>query len=97
MGIIAKNIVIGTVKPQEELLAPPMRSISSTFEELRQKQQEELKRQEEIQRLEEKKNRKELMLKKAEQPKYHEIHEGELHKLLNRKSTYLSDMAALED
>jgi len=97
MGIVAKNIVIGAVKSQEEPKTPPMRSVNLTFEELRKKQHEELKQQEEIKRLEEKKIRKELMIKKAEQPKYHEIHEGELHKLFNRKSTYLSDMAALED
>lgn len=32
-----------------------------------------------------------------EKPTYHEIHDGELHKMINRKSSYLTDMIALED
>lgn len=32
-----------------------------------------------------------------EKPKYHEIHDGDLHKLINRKSSYLVDMIDLDN
>jgi hypothetical protein len=32
---------------------------------------------------------------KEEQPKYNEIKDGELHKLINTKSSYLSDMTGI--
>jgi|LakMenEpi03Aug12_release.lakeMendotaPanAssembly.Ray.scaffolds.fasta_scaffold130035_2 hypothetical protein len=31
-----------------------------------------------------------------EEPKYHEIHDGDLHKMINKKSSYLTDMINLE-
>ena len=34
---------------------------------------------------------------KEEQPKYHEIKDGELHKLINTKSSYLSDMTGFKN
>ena len=33
---------------------------------------------------------------KEDKPKYHEVHDGELHKLINTKSSYLSDMTGFK-
>lgn len=83
MAIFAKNIIIGgeTSPPTEELIKPIPKVEPVTF-----KQIKETPIVKEI-------NKPEII---EETPTYHEIHDGDLHKMINRKSTYLTDMLDLE-
>lgn len=76
MPIIAKNIVVGEVVV--ESAPPPQSKHINIFEKLRQQSQPVVEKIEQ----------------KIEAPpeKYHNVRDGELHKMINKKSEYLNDM-----
>ena len=80
MAVIAKNIVLGEVA---KMVAPPEPKHISTFDKLR------------TETVVEEKPKPVAVVEEAPE-KYHHIKDGELHKMINKKSDYLNDMLALE-
>ena len=83
MGIVAKNIIVNDsiIESRKEEVTPPSRFVS-IHDKLRQPIVE---------------NVKPVAKAVVEEPKqeeshYHDIHDGELHKRINKKSEYLNDM-----
>lgn len=83
MGIIAKNIVVGG-KP-----IPPTEPEKGSWGHLRTDQPKKVRS--------DKLPVDPETIVKEEKPKYHNIHDGDLHKLINTQSSYLSDMIDLKD
>ena len=85
MGIIAKNIIVGG-QP-----LPPTEPEKGSWGHLRKEKPVIAKVRSEKMPVEPE------SIVVEEKPKYHEIHDGDLHKLINTKSSYLSDMIDLKD
>jgi len=81
MALIANNIIAGETVKKGASIAPQQPKRLTIFEKLRQQKVEV------------------ETPKIIEEPveKYKHVKEGELHKLINTKSSYLSDMIALKD
>lgn len=85
MGIVAKNIIVNNnivESKKEEPKAPPTKTMSfhEKLQELRNPKPQQKQIQEVVKEPEEIKSH------------YHDVHEGDLHKLHNTKSEYLNDM-----
>lgn len=83
MAIIAKNIIVGGSP------VPPTEPEKGSWEHLRNEKPKKVRS--------EKKPIEPETIIKEEKPKYHDIHDGDLHKLINTQSSYLSDMIDLKD
>lgn len=83
MAIIAKNIIVGGKS------VPPTEPQKGSWAHLKNDKPKKI-RSEKIPIEPE-------TIIEVEMPKYHDVHDGELHKLINTKSSYLSDMIDLKD